>query len=86
MAQFGLEIDDWIENMLVSFVSLRVFTLELWGEELYRIEKYIRYITKTSNQAPHLESFTIKHGAYTIRCKRVNKNWVVCDKAKYPAP
>jgi len=84
MAQFGLDIDDWIENMLAAFASLRVFTIELTGNQPYPSEIYLRYITTASCQAPHLEYFTIHHGNFhTVRCKRVNANWVVCE---YPAP
>jgi hypothetical protein len=73
--------------MLVAFVSLRVFTLRLWVNRLHPSEKYLRYITKASNQAPHLEFFTIHHhDDYDFRFKRVNENWVVCDEAEYPAP
>jgi len=71
--------------MLAAFILLRDFTLQLIGDHDHS-EKYLRYITKACHQAPRLETFTIDHGAYTIRCKRVNKNWVVCDKVKYPAP
>ena len=74
--------------MLVAFVSLRVFTLRLEGGQLHLSEKYLQYITKASNQAPHLEFFTIHHGDdHTLHCKRDNENWdwVVCDEAEYPA-
>ena len=71
--------------MLAAFVSLRVFTLRLGGRKFHPSEIYLRYITKASRQAPHLESFTIHLGDhYTFRYKRVNENWVVCDEAKYP--
>jgi len=76
--------------MLVAFVSLRVFTLEHRDDQPHRpnlSEKYLRYITKASHQAPHLEYFTIHsfyHGNdYTFCCKRVNSNWVVCEEAEY---
>jgi hypothetical protein len=73
--------------MLAAFVLIRVFTLQLGGKQLQSSEKYLRYITKASHQAPHLESFTTHHGNdHTFRCKRVNANWVVCDEAEYPAP
>jgi hypothetical protein len=63
--------------MLVAFVSLRDFTLQLTSD--YRPSE--QYITKVSRQAPHLEYFTIRHGIdHAFRCKRVNKNWVVCDE------
>ena len=69
--------------MLVAFVSLRVLTLRLKGDQLHLSEKYLRYITKASHQAPHLEFFTIHYGNdYTFHCKRVNENWVVCDEAE----
>ena len=72
--------------MLVAFVSLRIFTLRLRGYP-HPCEEYLRYITKASNQAPHLESFTIHHGYdHTVHCKRTNENWVVCDAAGYPPP
>jgi hypothetical protein len=75
--------------MLVAFVSLRVFTLQLRAYS-YPSEEYLRYITKASHQAPHLESFTI-HSIYSnydyiFRCKRVNANWVVCDEDECPTP
>ena len=76
--------------MLVAFVSLRVFTLQLWGNQRHLSEKYLRYITKASHQAPHLEFFTIYYYYYDgdniFRCKRVNANWVVCDEDEYPSP
>jgi hypothetical protein len=73
--------------MLAAFVSLRFFTLQLYGIKPHHSEKYLRYITKASNQAPHLEFFTIRYrDDYTFRFKRVNENWVVCDEAEYPAP
>jgi hypothetical protein len=72
--------------MLVAFVSLRVFTLDLLGDH-HPSEKYLRYVTKVSRQAPHLESFTIHHSDDHTRCyKRVNENWIVYDGAKYLAP
>jgi hypothetical protein len=71
--------------MLVAFVSLRVFTLRLGSRELYPSEKYLKYITNASHQAPHLESFTIHLGSrYTLRYKRVNENWVVCGEVEHP--
>jgi len=71
--------------MLVGFVSLRDFTLLFRSNQLRPSEKYLRYITKESNQAPHLEFFTIcPRDDYTFCCKRVNENWVVCDEAQYP--
>ena len=83
MAQFGFGNDDWIENMLAAFVSLRVFTLDLLGDHHHLSEKYLRYITKASRQAPHVESVTISHRSnHAFRCKRVNSNWVVCDEDK----
>jgi hypothetical protein len=73
--------------MLVAFVSLRVFTLRLEGDQRHLYEKYLRYITKASHRAPHLEFFTIRYSDnYAFRCKRVNANWVVCDEAEYPVP
>jgi hypothetical protein len=72
--------------MLVAFVSLRVFTLQLEGYHL-RNEDYPRYITKVFDRAPHLDFFTIQDGDdHTFRCKRVNENYVVCDEAEYPSP
>ena len=75
--------------MLAAFVSLRVFTLQLWGNRPHPSETYLQYITNASNQAPHLELFTIillDGDRYTFRCKRVNENWVVYDEAEYPMP
>ena len=72
--------------MLAAFVSLRVFTLELTGSRSHRSEKYLRYITKVSHHAPHLDSFNINRGGNSFRFKRVNANWAVCDEAEYPAP
>jgi hypothetical protein len=72
--------------MLVAFVSLREFTLDLLGDHRDS-EKYLQYITKASHQAPHLEFFTIQYvDDYTFRCKRVNANWVVYNEGEYPAP
>jgi hypothetical protein len=66
--------------MFAAFVSLRNFTLDLLGDH-FPSEKYLRYITKSSRQAPHIESVAIRHGRnHSFRCKRVNENWVICDK------
>jgi hypothetical protein len=70
--------------MLVSFVSLQVLTLDLMTDHRPP-EIYLRYITKVSRQAPHLESFTITYG-HAFRFKRVNENWVVCGEDEEPAP
>jgi hypothetical protein len=72
--------------MLVAFVSLRVFTLRLRGNRLHVSLNYLRYITKTTHQAPHLEFFTIHNHNYTFRHKRINENWIVCDEDEYSAP
>jgi hypothetical protein len=48
--------------MLAALVSRRVFILQLLNRELHLPEKYIRYITKVSDQAPHLELFLVRHG------------------------
>ena len=74
--------------MLAAFVSLRVVTIDLTGGgQPHPSEKYLRYITKVSHQAPHLEYFTIRHANHhTFHHKQVNENWVVCDEAEYPAP
>ena len=71
--------------MLAVFVSLRDFTLQLGCPPRHSGE-YLRYITKASHRAPHLQSFTIDHYyTHTFRFKWVNGNWVVCDEAEYPA-
>jgi hypothetical protein len=68
--------------MLVAFVSLRFFKVKLDGFRPNLPERYIRYITKTTRQAPHLEYFTIHCvKSHPCCCKRVNENWVVCDEA-----
>jgi len=66
--------------MLVAFVSLRVFTLNLpIGHHTSE-----KYITQVSRQAPHLKSFIIQdNDGYIFRYKRVNENWVICE---YPTP
>jgi hypothetical protein len=73
--------------MLVAFVSLRVFTLDLLSDQPHPSEKYLRYITKASYQAPQLDFFTIQDSPeFTFRFKRVDANWVVCDEDEYPSP
>jgi hypothetical protein len=72
--------------MLAAFVSLRVFTLSILDNQLHPTEYYLQYITKASDQAPHLEFFTIQDvDDCTFCCKRVNENWVVYDDES-PAP
>jgi hypothetical protein len=67
--------------MFAAFVSLRVFTIELMDGQPHPSEKYLRYVTKVSRQAPHVESVTIFHGNnHVFRCERVNTNWVICDE------
>jgi hypothetical protein len=75
-----LEIDHWIEDILVALVSLRIFILHFISLGLHPAETYIRYITKLSDRAPHLEYFTADGGfGRKIHCKRVNRKWVECD-------
>jgi hypothetical protein len=54
--------------------------LQLLNRELHLPEKYIRYITKLSDQAPRLESYLVRHGI--VRdihdFQRVNGKLVIC--------
>jgi hypothetical protein len=67
--------------MLADLVSRRV---QLLNREPHLPDKYIRYITKLSDQAPHFELFLVPHGigrdVRDVRdCdfQRVNGKWVM---------
>jgi hypothetical protein len=47
--------------MLAALVSCRVFTPQLLNRELHLPNEYVQYITKTSDQAPYLESLLVRH-------------------------
>jgi len=74
-----------IEDLLVTSVSLRVFKICGIEEvsQYRRTEKYLPYISKTSDRAPHLEFFSIFEGK-DYYAKRVCGEWVVCDEAEFP--
>jgi hypothetical protein len=77
------EWSEWIENLLATLVTLRVF-----GTESRRdgpTEGYLPFITQVSNRAPQLEYFAILDvvGSYM---KRVRGEWVHCDEERSSSP
>ena len=77
------EWSEWIENLLATLVTLRVF-----GTESRRdgpTEGYLPFITQVSNRAPQLEYFAICDGSSHYG-KLVQGEWVLCDKARFPEP
>jgi hypothetical protein len=86
MSLIGLEIDHWIEDILTALVSLRIFILHFLGFGFHTAaaETNIRYITRLSDHAPHLEYFTVNVCGRKVHCKRVNRKWVECDEAAFP--
>jgi hypothetical protein len=80
----GLRVKKLIEDLLATSVSLRVFMIRgIEGVTQYRrTEKYLPYISKTSDRAPHLEYFSERKDYYA---KRVCGKWVVCDEAEFPS-
>jgi hypothetical protein len=75
-----------IEDLLATSVSLRVFMIcGIEDVSQYRrTEKYLPYISKTSDRAPRLEYFAISEGK-DYYAKRVCGEWVVCDEAEFPS-
>ena len=83
MSQF---ISEPIEDLLATLVSLRVFTIRVivYSSQHRQTEKYLPYITETSDRAPHLEYFAIfeREDHYT---RRVCGKWDICDEAEFPS-
>ena len=87
MSQFGIEFTKQLENILTALVSLRVFVLRLLGgagRHNHLEEIYLPLTVKISDQAPHIEYFTIMDSG-SHYWKRVRGEWKICDKAEYPS-
>jgi hypothetical protein len=67
------EWSEWIENLLATLVTLRVFgTVFIYGgrydpTEYDRTMGYLPFITQVSNRAPELESFAIYQEIFEMR-------------------
>jgi hypothetical protein len=75
------EWSEWIENLLATLVTLRVFgTVSLYGVPA---GGRLPFITQVSNRAPKLEYFSMYYGRGHYK-KLVHGEWVLCDKAIFP--
>ena len=84
------EWSEWIENLLATLVTLRVFGTEFNYGGPYdpiggydRAGGYLPFIKQVSNRAPKLEYFAIfdnksHHG------KLVRGEWVIGNEARFP--
>ena len=75
-----LDIDEYIIDLLVALVHLRILGLQI-GEEC-PIEDVHQFIMKASDRVPHLEYFTVSHLGHCY--KRVGGEFVVCDRMEQP--
>jgi hypothetical protein len=86
------EWSEWIENLLATLVTLRVFGTDfnyLVGrsdpmEEYEPTGMYLPFITQVSNRAPQLEYFAIFDGKSYHR-KLSCGEWVLCDEERFPS-
>ena len=70
----------WIESILSTMVSLRVFKIEFDSIDI-PVEEYLSLITKTST---HLQYFTV-YDLSEARCwKQLRGEWIVCDDTECP--
>ena len=83
------EWSEWIENLLATLVTLRVFGTEFnyggpCGPTGYdRTKGYLPFIKQVSNRAPKLEYFAIFDGE-SHYWKQVRGQWVLSDEARFP--
>jgi hypothetical protein len=86
MSQCLLDCNKLTKDLLATMVSLRVFALHGFdnGSQYTHSEKYLLYITETSDRAPHLEFFAI-YEREDHYAKRVCGKWVICDEAEFPS-
>jgi hypothetical protein len=74
-------VSDWVDyvgNLLSAMVSLRTFEIE-FDENEWPIKDDLSFIQKVSDQAPHLEHFTLDPRCY----KRVGGEWVICELRRF---
>ena len=72
---------EWIESMLSTMVSLRVFKIEFDSIDIH-VEEYLSLITKTST---HLQYFTVYDRRALDRCwKQLHGEWIFCDDTECP--
>jgi hypothetical protein len=74
------EWSEWIENLLATLVTLRVFGTHYGGRHE---PTYLPFITQVSNRAPNLEYFTIFDNKNHYG-KLVHGEWVLSD-AGFPS-
>jgi diadenosine tetraphosphatase ApaH/serine/threonine PP2A family protein phosphatase len=75
---------EWIENLLATLVTLRVFGAYFNdGGPYYHTGRYLPFITQVSNRAPKLEHFTIFNGE-SHYWKQVRGEWVLSDDERFP--
>ena len=75
---------EWIENLLATLVTLRVFGAHFNYRGRYDpVGGYLPFITQVSSRAPKLEYFAIFDGKIYYG-KLVRGEWVLCDEAGFP--
>ena len=78
------EWSEWIENLLATLVTLRVFGTDFhYGGPYDPTGAYLPFIMQVSNRAPKLEYFAIFNGKSHYR-KLVRGEWVLSD-AGFPS-
>ena len=75
-----LDADEYIINLLVAFVHLRIFALGVEGD--CPIKDAHPFIMKVSDRVPHLEYFSMPHLNHYY--KRVGGELVTCDRSEFP--
>jgi hypothetical protein len=76
-----LDFDEHIGSLLAVLVSLRLFAFRVYGTS--PIGNVLAFITKASDQAPHLEYFAMEHTKDPY-WKRIGGQWVICDEMEFP--
>ena len=77
-----LDFEEHIGSLLAVLVSLRLFAFRVYGTS--PIGNVLAFITKASDQAPHLEYFAMWHNKYRY-WKRIGGEWVICDETEFPS-
>jgi hypothetical protein len=70
-----LEVDEYIINLLVAFVHLRIFAFELQDD--CPIKDGHTFIMKAFDRVPHLEYISMSH--LDLYYKRAGRELVVCE-------
>ena len=76
------DFDEYIESLLATLVSLRLFAFRVHGTFL--TVDALECITNAPDLAPHLEYHAILQRRCRYR-KRIGREWEICGETEFPS-